>query len=50
MLEANEVIEDLQNCLKQQKELLVFSARQQEEVGVIVIFGFLFIHTIHSLE
>ncbi|XWS67011.1 hypothetical protein CRYUN_Cryun05aG0249500 [Craigia yunnanensis] len=31
VLEANEVIEDLQNCLKQQKELLVFSVRQQEE-------------------
>ncbi|XVE61822.1 hypothetical protein DITRI_Ditri06bG0070100 [Diplodiscus trichospermus] len=31
VLEAEEVIEDLQNSLNEQKELLVFSAQQQEE-------------------
>ncbi|KAK8561819.1 hypothetical protein V6N12_048878 [Hibiscus sabdariffa] len=31
VLEAKEVIEDLQNSLHEQKELLVFSLRQQEE-------------------
>ncbi|XVE76319.1 hypothetical protein DITRI_Ditri12bG0162400 [Diplodiscus trichospermus] len=31
VLEANEVIEDLHNSLNEQKDLLVFSARQQEE-------------------
>ncbi|XP_021289171.1 kinesin-like protein KIN-5B [Herrania umbratica] len=31
VLEAKEVIEDLQNALNEQKELLLFSARQQEE-------------------
>ncbi|XVF08039.1 hypothetical protein REPUB_Repub06bG0191100 [Reevesia pubescens] len=31
VLEANEVIEDLQNSLSEQKEVLVFSAQQQEE-------------------
>ncbi|KAE8692463.1 kinesin-like protein [Hibiscus syriacus] len=33
VLEAKEIIEDLQNSLDEQKELLVSSARQQEEVS-----------------
>lgn len=48
MLEAKKVIEDLLSSLNEQKELLVFSARQQEEVGIFVIVQF---HSYyHSLE
>ena len=35
VLEAKEVICDIQNSLTEQKEMLDFSAQQQEEVGTI---------------
>lgn len=35
VLEAKEVICDIQNSLSEQKEMLAFSAQQQEEVGTI---------------
>lgn len=33
-MEANEVIQDIQYSLDEQKQLLAFSTRQQEEVGL----------------
>lgn len=35
VLEAKEVILDIQHSLTEQKDMLAFSAQQQEEVGTV---------------